>query len=380
MSNTVINIKDNGTTTLATSGKYCDRNIDVVVNVAGGGGGGGFELPTELALNNGAYWASYGAWDWYLEAVPHLDITVSSNGDCRYMFTQCKLTDLSHIHVTPAASDTNTNNMFQGCTNLKALPTIVWPYSANLFSSDYISDFFASCYQLRDIPADFFKMTDENGNKTDEFRFSGKQGNGNNVFNYCYSLRKLPDLPATWYFNNQQNIYSNCYCLDELTNIPVNTYTLTSNKFSGTFTNCARAKNITFALNNGAPRTVNWKDQVLDMTTVGYVTEAYYGSYITDYNSGITADKKVTPGIKDQGYNDLKNDPDWWTSDAAYSRYNHDSAVATINSLPDTSAYGTNTIKFTGAAGASTDGGAINTLTQAEIAVATAKGWTVTLV
>ena len=378
MSNTVINIKDNGTTTLATSGKYCDRNIDVVVEVAGGGGGGA-SLPTELDLINGAYWASYGVWDWYLEAVPHLDITVSSYGDCRYMFSQCKLTDLSHIHVTTEA-DTNTNYLFQGCTNLEVLPTIVWKYSVNLFGSDYIGYMFAACYNLRNIPADFFKMTDENGNKTDEFRFSGKQGNGTDVFNGCYSLRKLPDLPKTWYFNNQQNVYKDCYVLDELTNIPVTTYTLTSNKFSSTFDGCARAKNVTFALNNGAPRAVNWKNQVLDMTQLGYVTEVYYSSYVTEYNSGITADKKVTPGIKEQGYNDLKNDPDWWTTDAAYSRYNHDSAVATINSLPDTSAYGTNTIKFTGAAGANTDGGAINTLTNAEIAVATAKGWTVTLV
>jgi hypothetical protein len=67
-----------------------------------------------------------------------------------------------------------------------------------------------------------------------------------------------------------------------------------------------------------------------------------------------------------------------------YSRYNHDSAVRTINSLPDASAYlattsGTNTIKFRGEAGSSTDGGAINTLTAEEIAVATAKGWTVSL-
>ena len=81
----------------------------------------------------------------------------------------------------------------------------------------------------------------------------------------------------------------------------------------------------------------------------------------------------------------LKNDPDWFTCNVAYSRYNHDSAVATINSLPDTSAYlatagGTNTIKFKGAAGEKTDGGAINTLTAEEIAVAAAKGWTVTLV
>ena len=71
--------------------------------------------------------------------------------------------------------------------------------------------------------------------------------------------------------------------------------------------------------------------------------------------------------------------------DVPYSRYNHDSAVETINSLPDTSEYlaangGTNTIKFKGAAGSKTDGGAINTLTEEEIAVAAAKGWTVTLV
>lgn len=36
--NTQIDIIKNGTTTLATAGKYCDRNIDVNVNVAGGGG------------------------------------------------------------------------------------------------------------------------------------------------------------------------------------------------------------------------------------------------------------------------------------------------------------------------------------------------------
>lgn len=33
MSNTQIGITDNGTKTLLTAGKYCDRNIDVVVNV-----------------------------------------------------------------------------------------------------------------------------------------------------------------------------------------------------------------------------------------------------------------------------------------------------------------------------------------------------------
>ena len=35
MANTQINISANGTTTLATAGKYCDRNIDVNVDVPG---------------------------------------------------------------------------------------------------------------------------------------------------------------------------------------------------------------------------------------------------------------------------------------------------------------------------------------------------------
>ena len=56
------------------------------------------------------------------------------------------------------------------------------------------------------------------------------------------------------------------------------------------------------------------------------------------------------------------------------------SLINTINSLPDVSGSGgTNTIKFKKASGALTDGGAISSLTQEEIAVAAAKGWTVTL-
>ena len=98
-------------------------------------------------------------------------------------------------------------------------------------------------------------------------------------------------------------------------------------------------------------------------------------------NSSICAATKITS----LNYDTLKDNPDSWATTSEYSRYNHDSAVATINSLPDTSAYlaangGTNTIKFMGASGSATDGGAINTLTEEEIAVAVAKGWTPTFI
>lgn len=83
----------------------------------------------------------------------------------------------------------------------------------------------------------------------------------------------------------------------------------------------------------------------------------------------------------------LQQGSGWISSGTNYkkSKYNHTSAVETINSLPDTSAYlatagGTNTIIFKGEAGSATDGGAINTMTEEEIAVATAKGWTVSFV
>ena len=90
----------------------------------------------------------------------------------------------------------------------------------------------------------------------------------------------------------------------------------------------------------------------------------------------------------------MKNNPDSWTTDLDYSRYNHDSAVATINSLPDTSAFVTQYMESSGESfsnasnilyfsashlGMKTDGGPIMALTEAEIAVATAKGWTVSM-
>ena len=144
-----------------------------------------------------------------------------------------------------------------------------------------------------------------------------------------------------------------------------------------------RLKEFTFAVNeDGTPKTANWKNQTIETTSTSKGTFGYGDYRPTKYNSGITEDKEVKD---DATYQALKNDPDWYSKDINYSRYNHDSAVNTINSLPDTSAYltangGTNTIKFKGQSGALTDGGAINTLTEEEIAIATAKGWTVSLV
>ena len=173
----------------------------------------------------------------------------------------------------------------------------------------------------------------------------------------------------------------NCWSLDEIKGLRLSTGSnITENFFSNTFNRCHRVKDVIFATQeDGTPYTANMKNQNIKLNEfVGY-----FANYSDGYGG---AGLPESAAIKDAGtYATNKNNPDSWTAVSEYSRYNHTSAVNTINSLPDTSAYlatagGTNTIKFKGAAGEKTDGGAINTLTAEEIAVAAAKGWTVTLV
>ena len=239
---------------------------------------------------------------------------------------------------------------------------------------------------------------------------------------YYYNILNPSDCLKKWHeiINNEQSYsdysstpyyyISGFSYIKELKNIPVpyrNTKAVTSEiTFFGyssarfPFTN-----SITFATNNGEPYKVNWKNQTINLVgRIGYnddswalVYEKYAQGYWKEKNNVFynTTDLEQAK----LNYNKLKSQDNWfsWSSKSGayegknvsysllFSRYNHNSAVETINSLPDTSEYltsagGTNTIKFTGIQGALTDGGAINTLTEQEIAVATEKGWTVSMV
>ena len=321
------------------------------------------ELTFSGDLNNLDYG---GNWDWFItkygDKIKTKDIT-----SCNYMFY---LSNLERVPFTiNCAQDTIAMQNMIGQSKIKVAPTVL---NCKVYQ---MLNCFRNGYYIRIIPDNYF----------DTWDFSKVYNNNSNIFNNCYSLRKLP---LQWlnnistnsssvsynYFNSQ---FANCYALDELTNLPI-THTLiyTSNLFQSTFNNCYRLKRLVFAQTDAK----QWKNQVIDLSK--YVGYSDTNDNILDYNSGITRDKRV---YNDTDYQALKNDPDWWTKDYYYSRYNKISAVETINSLPDTSAYlatagGTNTIKFKGEAGSATDGGAINTMTEEEIAVATAKGWTVSFV
>lgn len=276
--------------------------------------------------------------------------------------------------------------MFRNCTSLKTMPAVNYLHPASIVYMFY------ACQQLQNFPDGFA----ENWN----FNQWHKSGwfDKNYLFYNCYSLRKAPQAlidnlyccQNDSYYNNWNYNFFNCYNLDEVVNIPLpyqpvagtTAGTVSTNCFSGTFTNCFNLKRLTFKSGQSG----NYSAQVLDLSTVGWRTVSTGNDYQRtryNYNSGRTIDDCI---YDDATYAANKDNPNAYvvgtsTEEAwKYSLYNHDSAVETINSLPNFSTGSANYIKFKGEAGMYTDGGAINTLTEAEIAVATAKGWTVQLV
>lgn len=369
-----LSVTSNGTYT-APDG--VDGYGPVTVNVPQEGG------PPESAFvisGNCQHRFANGGWDWFIENYGDR-ITTNGISSATNMFYGTKLKSIPFNLNFKNDSYYEDSSMFYNAYSLTSIGNIINAYFGNT------NDMFGSCYRLRYLP----QFENCNFSRIQTYQYT----NCSNMFKNCYSLRSISEdfikqfsqpLCTSSFYSFLSRCCLDCYSLDEIKGLNPQTGIITSNIFGSSiydnsFGYCSRIKNLTFTLqDDGTPYTVSWKAQTIDLSN--YDGWANNKSNILNYNSGITADKQVTD---DATYQALKNDPDWFTTNVAYSRYNHDSAVATINSLPDTSAYlvsagGTNTIKFKGAAGSATDGGAINTLTEEEIAVATAKGWTVTLV
>lgn len=352
------------------------KPLDMPAAIEGIQAGGG--IPDEALHLTGGYYYKFANnnWNWFLDMYGDSITTenlVEQAGGGR-MFS-----DSNELEVI--AFDLNMHPelyqvfsyMFSGCKKLKEIGTIrnAWP--------EKMDGMFRECYNLRYLP----EFENFNPQRLDTNKYTSLSG----MFYQCYSLRSIPEeflkqlrtplatsVSYTLFYTMGWN-----YVLDEYRGLNPQCGTITSNMLSSSFHLSYRLKDIIFATqDDGTPYSVEWKNQTMDLTNrVGFDTGS---TAILGYNSGITADKEVKD---DATYQALKNDPDWFATKKEYSRYNHDSAVNTINSLPDTSAYlatagGTNTIKFNTGSGSLTDGGAVETLTEEEIAVATAKGWTVT--
>ena len=306
------------------------------------------------------------------------------------------------INVDGCTLGYSTSCMFYYQGNITHLPQIVGNYNIITNATPDYQNMFYGCYRLQEIPDNYIDLMIYNS-QHNSYIGDGYFSNlsVSNMFSNCRALRKIPRTFSTTFHKKPISSHSSapqywsfnaCYSLDEFVDFPVvdtrkHDSPYTSNSFDGAFDYCQRLKRLAFKLEEQrntegnetitvySPTTAYWKNQTIDLSnSVGY------GRDCSSYNPTFTTDNQVKD---DATYQALKDTEDWWTAKIAYSRYNHNSAVETINTLPQIPSDYTdagNTIKFKGASGSATDGGAINTLTEEEIAVATAKGWTVALV
>lgn len=363
---------------ITENGQYNITRYNTVTVEVPTGGGSGEDLEYPVISGDQSYAFQGGsAGEWALETFGN-KITTSNIEIANYMFNYSNFKEIPiTLNFSSSNSSQTLNNIFNMARYLRVLPEM------NGVTPVYMNSMCANCGQLEDVSTlANFDMSLMN---------AGSYGQGGGVFYQCSSLRSIPVefLKKFWNLNtsSSRSVYYRafiyCYSLDEVSNWGVSTATYTSNLFQYTFESCSCLKKFTFDTNDdGTAKTAKWKNQVIDLSScIGYDgNTSMQSSY---FSGGRDFSTQITDAAT---YATLKDNPNSWTRLLEYSRYNKASAIETINSLPDCSTYiagstaNNNIIKFTGAAGSATDAGAINTMTDAEIAVAAAKGWTVSFV
>ena len=381
------------------------NNVDVIsIPLADGSGNFDFGL-TDDELTMDAVDNLFYGWEWFMDKYGNrIKVRITSQSQSKVFgqgYTK-DLNDIKLIEKEPGQS-CDIRRMFDSYDG-KKLPVPIWEGTKPIRE---ISGLFSYCRNLTDTEIKSFLS---------HFNFSGfVNAVFNDLFNECRSVRNINSILAQLHaqcknyvsdYGGNVNIQALCRATsvaDELVGLPVpcgdvpyDSQISFWDNIDAIVESASRAKKITFATKtDGTPYTVKWDGKTISLTNqIGYSTEE---NNILSQSSvhGITQEKRVSDATT---YEALKNDPDYYVYNQTtqtydgnelsigllYSRYNHTSAVETINSLPDCSAYcaetnSTNTIKFKKYSGALTDGGGINTLTEEEIAVATNKGWTVSL-
>ena len=346
---------------------------DAIINLPSGGGG---DVEPIVLSGNQQYACASDIATSFIQTFPTLvstkDLTVAS-----YMFAYSKLKkipfDINWKKMNLSYDYNYVNYMFYS-SGLEELPKFVGAYCPGDFNST-----FAYCEKLKEIPEELFEECDFSLMSADTSAYG--KGSHSDLFVSCYKLRSHPKslfkqgninrYTANPIYNSGFNY---CYNMREIYLPVYDLASMTYNRMNTFRYSLCNLRKLVFNMNDdGTPINCgsNWKSQTIDLSNVGY------GTYHYQTAAGLSFDDQVE---NDEQYAAKKDRPDWWSSSRIYSHYNHDSAVETINSLPDVSGGSGNVIKFAANNGANTDGGAIKNLTEEEIAVATARGWTVTLV
>lgn len=263
-------------------------------------------------------------------------------------------------------------------SNVKKLNLHFINKPTNNYYMQEIATFCCQCKELEEVNDDIFDVVD---------LFYQRPSNlATSLFASCYNLKKLPNVEklminststsASWAFQYLLKVKE--------MELPI-TMTTNPQKFvvrNNSFQYLYSLERLKFTNPDDIVYT-NVASTTTSYTTVDLTSYVGYCATTSTYLNGMHGVQDGTlPRVTDDAtYQQYKNG-DYYTTDLHYSHYNKVSALETIASLPDlsglTNASAKPTIKFKGESGMYTDGGAINTMTDEEIAVATAKNWTVT--
>ena len=227
-------------------------------------------------------------------------------------------------------------------------------------------------------------------------------GSENSCCSQCNYLREVPEnfMANSVYtgtaFPNQNSrsmchhMYDNATLLKQVIGAPIFgqiTSTGTTNRFDSMFNNNNALHHLTFYMPNGAVGVMNATNQTIDLSnTIGYFSSTITTDILNRLEDEDRANVIIISAANNNATVANMQNLNSLAEGLEYATYNRQSAIETINSLPDTTAAiaakgGTNTIKFkSGAGSAYGDLYNMSNLSAEEIAVATAKGWTVELV
>lgn len=234
----------------------------------------------------------------------------------------------------------------------------------------FLNGVFYGCNYLETIPEDWLDWDEfKNWLAADEWRKIS-------LTQFCYGCCRLKSVSKNFldfldsvHAGNLTHIFQNCYSLNKIENMGYYVRASAGNPGpDGLVDDCISLSKFTFK-NNGP---TGWGNSLIDFSRCGWASNS--ASNYEEY--GFTEETLVTD---EASYQALKN-TDYWTTNKLYSKYNHTSMVETINSLPEIiKTYKTNIITFSATQGDSTDEGGASNLTEEELAVASAKGWTVSI-
>lgn len=378
----------------AKTGESDLLTLDEMPDAIEGITGGGVELPSSFftITGNGDYLFANNRWQYLVENYSDdFNISVDS-GNFMFLGVSYQIPQSLFISIGNANnSSVQIGNICSNMTNNISPPNI---NAVNITGINY----FLANSTFSSIPNNYFSNITfkDNVNAINLGNMIGGLYYTNDIINL--QTGKLSNFYTITGNNNFGWPIATTGSICGIINIPVFSTTNSTMRAATGYAQGAYISKITYSTDNGQPFQAKYINFTLEINCgwlslsqtvfnndTGRIKDFVYGSNLylvcpSTYKDLTLAEKKELEVYDAASYQRLKNIPYYHTNYVGYSHYNKISALETIASLPDVSSYGSNTIKFVGNSGSLTDGGAINTMTAEEIAVATAKGWTVSFV